>query len=106
MNAEILSTEQAVLDCVGKGKLDGYVTIPFRIVHKGDKVVVDAQPADVMTFSDPAIGDCMRTATAGMKFDTLPDGVATVSSYRKIIFKDGQLVEDWLGPHETNAPKP
>ena len=105
MNAEILSTEQAVLDCVGKGKLDGYVTVPFKIVKKGDKVVVDAQPPDIMTFSDPTIGECMRTATAGMAFDSLPAGAETVSAYRKIIFKQGALVEDWLGPHEiTTSP--
>ncbi len=103
MNTEIFASEQAVIDCLPKtdAKLDGYVAIPFRVLKKDGKVVVDADPPDASTFTDPTISECMRRATAAMKYDALPDGVQTVSSYRKIVVKNGALVENWLGPHET-----
>lgn len=107
MNTEIFASEQALNDCLGKdpGKLEGYAAIPFKIVKKAGKVVVDAQPADANTFTDGAMVECMRKVTAAMKFDEMPPGVESVSTYRKIVVKDGQVVENWLGPHETTDKK-
>jgi hypothetical protein len=107
MNAEIINSEQAVIDCLGKdnAKLEGYAAIPFKITKKAGKVVVEAQAADANTFADPKIVECMRGATAAMKYESLPPGVDTVTTYRKIVVKDGQLVENWLGPHETTDSK-
>jgi len=107
MNTEIVNSEQALIDCLGKDnpKLDGYAAIPFKITKKAGKVVVVAEPADANTFADPKMVECMRGATSAMKYEALPPGVESVSTYRKIVVKDGQLVENWLGPHETTDSK-
>lgn len=114
LKSQVIATESQMIDCMdkaGKGaKLtDGAVAFPLVVSRKDGKIVTESNSVDFATVGNQAVVDCMSSVMKKMAYDELPEGVSTVTSYRKITVKDGVIVEDWLGPHEAvdeNAKPP
>lgn len=114
LKSQVVATESQMIDCMdkaGKGvKLtDGAVAFPLVVSRKDGKIVTESNSVDFATVGNQAVVDCMSGVMKKMAYDELPEGVSSVTSYRKITVKDGVIVEDWLGPHETvdeNAKPP
>ncbi len=111
LKTQVVATEQQIVECLdkaGKGaaKLDGAVAFPFVVSRKNGKIVTESGSSDYTTVGDPEVVNCMAGVMKKMSYDELPDGVGSVTSYRKITVKDGVVVEDWLGPHESADAKP
>ncbi len=114
LRTQVIATEQAMIECLEKGGkgvklLDGEVAFPLVVSRKDGKIVTESNTVDYTTIRNPAVVDCMAGVMKKMAYEELTDGVASVTSYRKITVKDGVIVEDWLGPHETvdtNAKPP
>ena len=106
LKGQMVATEQQVVECLEKAgkdgaKLDGVVAFPFSVSRKNGKVVTESGNVDYTTVGSVEVVECMAGVMKKINYDELPEGAATVTSYRKITVKDGAVVEDWLGPHET-----
>jgi hypothetical protein len=106
LKAQVVATEQQMIECMDKAgngvaKLDGVVAFPLVVSRKDGKIVTESSGIDYVTVGNQAVVDCMAGVMKKMSYDELPEGVASVTGYRKITVKDGVLVEDWLGPHKA-----
>ena len=111
LRTQQLATEQDMVACVDKAtkagvKLDGVIAYPLVVSRKDGKVVTESGNVDYTTLGDGDVTACIGSVMKKMAYEELPEGVSSVTSYRKLTIKDGVVVEDWLGPHTTEDAKP
>lgn len=112
LRTQQLATEQMMNECMEKRDKseelrDGVLAFPLVVSRgKDGKIVTESSSIDYSTIGSGSVTNCMAGVMKKMAYEELPDGVSKVTSYRKITIKDGAIVEDWMGPHETVDTKP
>ena len=107
---QVRDTEPWVAECneiaqKAGHKLDGLSAFKFTLGRDGDKTVIVSTDIEYNNI-EPKAAECIRETARRMTFDKLPEGVQTVTAYRKTTFKDGVLMENWLSFYATDPPTP
>jgi hypothetical protein len=101
LSDQVIGTEKEILECAEKSaktgkRLDGMAAVSFTLANKNGKIVVETTGVEYDTMGNNAATDCMREAAKAMILETLPEGAEALVGYRKVVFKDGVLKENWL----------
>jgi len=105
----VVETEPLIVDCVDQAhkrgkKLDGAAAFGFTLAREGDKVILTSTNIEFAGFADPATAECMRDAAKKIELDSLPEGVTSVTAFRKVTLKDGVLEENAVSDYSTYPP--
>lgn len=105
----MIETEPMIADCIDQAhkrgtKLDGAAAFGFTLAREGDKVIVTGLGIEYAGFNDQATAECMRDAASKIDVDTLPEGVNSVTAFRKVTLKDGVLEENAISDYSTIPP--
>ena len=105
----MVETEPLIADCVDQAhkrgkKLDGAAAFGFTLAREGGKVIVVNTGVEYAGFDDPATAECMRDAAKKIDLDSLPEGIDSVTAFRKVTLKDGVLEENAVSDYSTIPP--
>jgi hypothetical protein len=109
---QVSITETQVIACNDKAlkagtRLDGATAVAFKVARNKDgKIVAEPTGVEYSSIADQGVVDCIRDAAKTMVFDSLPEGVDSLTGYRKVVLKNGAVVENWLTEFSVTEPKP
>ena len=107
---QVLDTETWILECNERAQkqgiqLSGKAAYSFVVARKDGKIVIESTGTEYSQFPAP-FSECMRDASHKMVFEELPEGVDALIAYRKVVFEDGALKENWMTEFHTLRPAP
>lgn len=109
---QVMFSEPQIAECNEKAlkagrRLDGATAVAFKVARTKDgKIVAEPTGIEYSSIADQGVVDCIRDAAKTMVFDSLPEGVDSLTGYRKVVLKDGAVVENWLTEYTIAEPKP
>jgi hypothetical protein len=107
LDEQVGLSEPQLVECLEKAtksgaKVDGTTAVSFTIAKGANgKLGVEATGVEYSSI-DPGATSCIRDVGKTLTFDALPEGADRVIAYRKVVVKDGKIVENWMTEFAEN----